>query len=338
MRLKRIYDQSKLKRDKTTGAVTNIMPGAVKGVKVMRIDKGVHHFTETFINAGLVEGWLSMGGGKLTMTADDGEKVSYRIIRTPGIYCCHCDLKLGGHRDGNGPDNKNAQTYLEHVATHKKASPDPNNPSGYRDDNFYCCVNEDKKIIGADAKDLAELEAKIRHGRWTKVGKRKGPKPARISGGADFVFNIAKGAVSLYYQNVDGNNPANSAFSIFVIDANGDTDATMRDRDNVSVLLGGTCNEVTNTNYARKTLTDSDLSAFAPDDGNDRVDLDIPDQTWTAVAAGTAWTDFVTAYDNDTTGGDDTNLTPMTLHDFAVTPDGSDITAQIASAGFFRAS
>jgi hypothetical protein len=155
---------------------------------------------------------------------------------------------------------------------------------------------------------------------------------------ADFVFNVAKGRVAEFYNRVDSNDPANSALIIVVIDANGDTDATMRDRDTLSALLGGTANEVTNTNYARKTLTDSDLSAFAPDDTNDRVDLDIADQTWTGVAAGDAWTDLLVCYDNDTTGGDDTNIIPLTLHDFVVTPDGSDITAQIASAGFFRAS
>lgn len=155
---------------------------------------------------------------------------------------------------------------------------------------------------------------------------------------ADFVFNIAKGRVAELYNRVDSNDPANSAIIIVIIDAAGDTDATMRDRDDLTALLGGTANEVTNTNYARKTLTDADIVAFSPDDTNDRVDLDIPDQTWTAVAAGTAWTDFLTCYDNDTTGGTDTNIVPMTLHDFAVTPDGSDITAQIAAAGFFRAS
>jgi len=112
----------------------------------------------------------------------------------------------------------------------------------------------------------------------------------------------------------------------------------MMDRDELGALLGGTANEVTNTNYARKVLTDSDLTAFAPDDTNNRVDLDIADQSWTAVAAGTAWTDLLVCYDNDTTGGADTAIVPLTLHDFAVTPDGSDITAQIAAAGFFRAS
>ena len=155
---------------------------------------------------------------------------------------------------------------------------------------------------------------------------------------ADFVFNIGKGRVAELYNRVDSNDPANSALIIAVIDANGDTDATMKDRDDLSALLGGTANEVTNTNYARKTLTDADIVAFAPDDTNDRVDLDIPDQTWTAVAAGTAWTDIVICYDSDTTGGADSAIVPLTLHDFAVTPDGSDIVAQIAAAGFFRAS
>lgn len=155
---------------------------------------------------------------------------------------------------------------------------------------------------------------------------------------ADFVFNIAKGRVAEFYNRVKSNDPANSALVIVVIDANGDTDATMRDRDDLAALLGGTANEVTNTNYARKVLTDADLAALSIDDTNDRVDLDIPDQTWTGVAAGTAWTDLLVCYDPDTTGGTDSTIIPLTCHDFPITPDGSDIVAQIAATGFFRAS
>ena len=40
----------------------------------------------------------------------------------------------------------------------------------------------------------------------------------------------------------------------------------------------------------------------------------------------------------NTTGGTDSSIIPLTCHDFAVTPDGSDIIAQINAAGFFRAS
>lgn len=158
---------------------------------------------------------------------------------------------------------------------------------------------------------------------------------------ADLIFNNVKGRVAELYNRVDTNDPANSAIIILLLAASGiETDAVLRDKDTVTDLVSGATNEATNTNYARKTLTDSDLTAFAPDDTNDRVDLDIPDQTWTAVANdGTgAIGDFVTAYDSDTTAGTDANIVPMTLHDFSVTPDGSDIVAQIAAAGFYRAS
>lgn len=158
---------------------------------------------------------------------------------------------------------------------------------------------------------------------------------------ADLVFNIAKGRVAELYNRVDTNDPTNSALIIALLASSGiESDATLRDKDTFSDLVSGTTNEATNTGYARKTLTDADLTAFAPDDTNDRVDLDIADQTWTGVANdGTgAIGDFTVNYDNDTTGGTDANIIPLTLHDFAVTPDGSDITAQIATAGFFRAS
>lgn len=156
---------------------------------------------------------------------------------------------------------------------------------------------------------------------------------------ADFVFNIAKGRVVEYYNRVKANDPTNAVLVIVAIDANGDSDATMKDRDDLGALLGGTANEVTNTNYTRKVLTDSDLAALpAPDDTNDRFDIDIADQTWSAIAAGTAWTDLIICYDPDSTGGADSAIIPLTCHDFAVTPDGSDIVAQIAAAGFFRAS
>jgi hypothetical protein len=158
---------------------------------------------------------------------------------------------------------------------------------------------------------------------------------------ADLVFNVAKGRVAELYRRVDINDPANSAIIIALLAASGiETDAVLRDKDTLSDLVSGTTNEATNTGYGRKTLTDADIVAFAPDDTNDRVDLDIPDQTWTGVANdGTgAIGDLVTNYDNDTTADTDANIEPMTLHDFSLTPDGSDITAQVAAAGFYRAS
>lgn len=155
---------------------------------------------------------------------------------------------------------------------------------------------------------------------------------------ADFVFNIAKGRVAELYNRVDLSDPANAVLVITVFNSAA-ADAAMIDVDTLALLEAVASNaEVTNTNYARIVLDDTDLVAFAPDDTNDRVDLDIPDQTWTAVGAGDAWTDLVINYDSDSTGGTDANIVPCTLHDFVATPNGGDITAQIAAAGFFRAS
>lgn len=158
---------------------------------------------------------------------------------------------------------------------------------------------------------------------------------------ANFVFNIALGRVVELYRRVDGNDPANSVLVVGLVAASGvESDAVLKDEDNLFAVFDGSTNEATNTGYARKILTDADLMAFAPDDTNDRADVDIPDQTWTAVANdGTgAISDLFIAYDSDSTSGDDAGIVPLTWHDFSVTPDGSDITAQIAPTGFYRAS
>lgn len=153
---------------------------------------------------------------------------------------------------------------------------------------------------------------------------------------ADLVFNIAKGRVIELYNRVDLDDPTGAEFVVMAIDANGETDDNMRDADSFSALLALLANEVTNGSYARKILVAADLAAIAPDDTNNWNQIDLPDQTWTTIAAGDAWTDLVMGYDYLGTGVD-ANIIPLTIHDFAVTPDGSDITAQIDANGFFRA-
>ena len=155
---------------------------------------------------------------------------------------------------------------------------------------------------------------------------------------ADQIYNIALGRIAELYNRVDLNDPTNAALIIVVINSTA-TDAVLKDLDDLAAIeADANTAEVTNTGYARKTLVDTDLAAFAPDDTNDRVDLDIPDQTWTGVAAGDNWTDLLICYDSDTGAGTDANIVPLAQYDFVITPDGSDVTAQVAAAGFFRAS
>lgn len=156
---------------------------------------------------------------------------------------------------------------------------------------------------------------------------------------ADFVFNISKGRVAELANRVNANDPTNSALIVVVLATSGlESDATLIDKDDLAAVVSGTTNEVTNSGYARKTLDQAGGITVTTDDTNDRVDVDIPDQTWTAVAAGDGWSKLLVCYDSDTTAGTDSAIVPLTAHDFVVTPDGSDITAQIASGGFFRAS
>lgn len=157
----------------------------------------------------------------------------------------------------------------------------------------------------------------------------------------DGVFNIAKGRVVEFALRVDGNDPAASGI-VIVLASGAATDATIKDYDNLSVLLGDAgVTEATFTNYARKVLTDTDITiATTPDDTNDRYDIDLPDQTWTSAGGATnnTLTRLFVCYDGNTTAGTDAAIVPLTYHDFSVTTDGSDLTAQFATAGFFRAS
>lgn len=146
---------------------------------------------------------------------------------------------------------------------------------------------------------------------------------------ADFVFNVAKGKVA-YYASLPA---ANDALIVVPVEATGlETDATLKDYDDLAALLAGSTNE--QTTIGRKTAGSVTVTV---DDTNDRVDIDIADITWTA-ATGNPLGALIVCYDPDTTGGTDSTLVPLTKHGFAVTPDGTDIVATIAAAGFYRAS
>lgn len=155
---------------------------------------------------------------------------------------------------------------------------------------------------------------------------------------ADIVFNRAKGRGTEWAERINANDPTNSAliWSLWNITQ---SDAVQRDLDDFAAIEASGSNAEltsgTNANYVRKTLADGALT-ITYDDTNDRTEVDCADQTWTALGAGTAITDAITGYDSDTTAGTDSGIIPWTQHDFAVTPDGSDVTAQVAV--FYRAS
>lgn len=153
----------------------------------------------------------------------------------------------------------------------------------------------------------------------------------------DIVLNQALGRIRTFADNAAG-DVTNAAFILALLTA-AEADDTIRDYDDLGLLLGAAGNtEATFTNYGRKTISDADITVTV-DDVNNRVDIDVPDQTFTAAGNGTneTMTDALFNYDADTTVGTDSDVIPMSLHDFTPTTDGSDLTLEVDAAGLLRA-
>ena len=135
---------------------------------------------------------------------------------------------------------------------------------------------------------------------------------------ANWIANISKGRFA-YYATLPA---ANDALIVVVLEASGlEADATLKDYDTLAALLAGTTNE--QTTMGRKTATGVVVTV---DDALNLVDVFQNDITW-AAATGNQVGALLVCYDPDTTGGTDADLVPLSKHDFTVTPDGSDITA-----------
>lgn len=146
-----------------------------------------------------------------------------------------------------------------------------------------------------------------------------------------FDFNVALGRAAEFHWRVENSDPTNAGIQVMVLASAGlESDAALKDYDTFAAILAGTTNEPTNTNYARQTLTETQLAAWAVDDNTDSILLPMPTITFTSIAAGDSWDKIVFGYDSDTTTGNDTNIIPISAHDLrisgmAVIPNGSNI-------------
>jgi hypothetical protein len=162
--------------------------------------------------------------------------------------------------------------------------------------------------------------------------------------GSDFMFNFARGKAKYYYYAVENSlvlasageftSTANAAFVVVLVETTGiEADDTLNNYDDLSALLAAANNE--QTNQARKVLTETELAAVpAPDDTNNRFELDVPDQTYTALG-GNAIGKVLLCFRPDT-GSADTAVIPLTAHAVSITPDGNNVVLQVAATGFYR--
>jgi hypothetical protein len=106
----------------------------IVGVRILHAGKK-QRFSTNLVDNAVQQGWMSMDSGNIVIldgiVGVGGVPIKYKIVRTPGYYCCHCGLDVGDSITGKA-----------HVAEkHKdKKSPDESNPSGYERINYYDCV------------------------------------------------------------------------------------------------------------------------------------------------------------------------------------------------------
>lgn len=137
-------------------------------------------------------------------------------------------------------------------------------------------------------------------------------------------FDIALGREVELWNRVDGNDPTNSVIVIMVLAHSGlVSDPTLKAYASFSAILAGASNEVTNTNYARKVLTDANVSPVTVDNTFHTVTITLADQTFTSIAAGDSWSKWVMGYDPDSTGGTDADIVPFAAGDLRI--DGSPV-------------
>jgi hypothetical protein len=134
--------------------------------------------------------------------------------------------------------------------------------------------------------------------------------------------NVAKGRFAELYNRVKLSDPAAARLYVIPIAAGAVTDA----HDFAAyVTLGVT--ERTANGWNRKTLAAVDLAALTPDDSNDRMPVDIADQSWTPTTPADTVSDLVIGYASVATPTN-AQITPLAVVDFVVTPAGVQETAQ----------
>jgi hypothetical protein len=146
---------------------------------------------------------------------------------------------------------------------------------------------------------------------------------------AALIPNIAKGKFARY-----ADLPLAADALRWVIFTGAETDANVRDTDNLTTMIALAVDEATFTGYSRQTATSVVVTI---DDTNDRVDVDTASPVWSPTSA-QAITRIGLFYDDDTGAGTDANLIPIFVDDMALTTAiTGTLTYDLAASGFGRA-
>lgn len=158
---------------------------------------------------------------------------------------------------------------------------------------------------------------------------------------ANQVMNFARGKIGYYAADALGLAGGSSALVIVVLSL-AEADDTLNNYDDLGALLGGANSEADATGYgARKTHAAADVTSSVDDTGNTAKAVIDTDDTWASVSNDDSngdWNKLLVCWDGDTGAGTDANIVVLTHHDFVVTPNGGDITANYDQTNGFWAS
>lgn len=149
------------------------------------------------------------------------------------------------------------------------------------------------------------------------------------------VPNIAKGRFAELYNRVKLGDPAAARLYVIPIAAAAVTDAQLLDADDFAAMVTLGVTERTANGWNRKTIAATDIVSLAPDDTNDRMPVDLADQSWTPTVGTDTVSDLVVCYAS-VASPTNAQLLPIAVLDYVVTPTGATETANITD--FARAS
>lgn len=151
----------------------------------------------------------------------------------------------------------------------------------------------------------------------------------------NIIPNIAKGRVAELYNRVDVGDPAAARLYLIPVAAGATADSALLDCADFAAMATAGLIERTANGWNRKTLAAADLASIAADNTNDRMPLDIPDQSWTPTLNTDTVSDLVLCYASVVTPTN-AQLMPIYVGDWVITPSGAVETATWTD--FYRAS
>jgi len=143
---------------------------------------------------------------------------------------------------------------------------------------------------------------------------------------ADIIFNRARGSINELQRRVVNNDPVNAGIMVVLIKTT-EADAALQKHESLAAVLAGSSVECDFDGYARKILTDAELSLPTINHTTNKQSSALTELNWPN--AGTTTTNSIVkaipCYVPDVTNIVEANVIPLTANDVTETVDGTNL-------------